>query len=104
VTGSAALRHEPLQEESWSSIWLLSPPRHDPSAETEEMYRDIDALNEVLITDGPYLETTEHVGCFWCWKPLTRTRRLPGGARPQLPVGHRLRHASFNCRMTLRKS
>jgi hypothetical protein len=51
---------------------------------------------KVLITDRPYLETKEHVGCFWCWKPLTRTRRWPGGARPQLPVGHRLRHASFN--------
>ena len=26
---------------------------------------------KVLITDGPFLETHEHVGGFGCWKPLT---------------------------------
>ena len=68
---------------------------YDPSAESEAMHRDIDVLNEemmaagvrifagglsaasnakslraqrsgkVLITDGPYLETKEHIGGFW---------------------------------------
>jgi hypothetical protein len=68
---------------------------YDPSVEDEAMSRDIDVLNEemiaagvrifvgglqlansakslraepnggVLITDGPYLETKEHVGGFW---------------------------------------
>src|SRR5262245_66148271 len=68
---------------------------YDPSAEDEAMSHDIDALNEemvaagvrifvgglspvssarslraqpdgkVLITDGPYLETKEHIGGFW---------------------------------------
>jgi len=68
---------------------------YDPSLEDEAMHRDIGALNkemkaagvrifvgglgpassakalraqpngEVLITDGPYLETREHVGGFW---------------------------------------
>ena len=68
---------------------------YDPSVETEAMSRDIDALNaemvaagvrvfvgglsaarnarslraqpdgKVLITDGPYLETKEHIGGLW---------------------------------------
>jgi hypothetical protein len=71
------------------------PSNFDPSAETEETKRDISALNkemiaagvrffagglqsetkakslraqpngQVLITDGPYLETKEHIGGFW---------------------------------------
>lgn len=71
------------------------PDDYDPSVETEAMARDIDALNDemeadgvrifvgglqparsakslraqpdgkVLITDGPYLETKEHIGGFW---------------------------------------
>jgi len=71
------------------------PDDYDPSVETEAMSRDIDALNDemvdagvrvfvggltparsaksvlsqedgkVLITDGPYLETKEHIGGFW---------------------------------------
>ena len=71
------------------------PDDFDPSVATEEMARDIDTLNEemvaagvrvfvggltpassakslraqpngkVLITDGPYLETNEHIGGFW---------------------------------------
>jgi hypothetical protein len=71
------------------------PDDFDPSAATEAMSRDIDTLNEemvaagvrvfvggltpardarslraqpdgkVLITDGPYLETKEHIGGFW---------------------------------------
>lgn len=68
---------------------------YDPSTEGEEMGRDIDALNDemtaagarffagglrhaslakslraqpdgaVLVTDGPYIESKEHVGGFW---------------------------------------
>ena len=71
------------------------PDDYDPSVETEAMSRDIDVLNDemvaagvrvfvggltaasearslraqpdgkVLITDGPYLETKEHIGGFW---------------------------------------
>jgi len=71
------------------------PDDYDPSVETEAMARDIDVLNDemeaagarifvgglqsarsakslrtqpdgkVLITDGPYLETKEHIGGFW---------------------------------------
>ena len=76
-------------------VAIYHPDDYDPSVETEAMSRDIDALNEemeaagvrvfvggltaasnarslraqpngkVLITDGPYLETKEHIGGFW---------------------------------------
>ena len=77
-------------------VAIHHPDDYDPSVETEAMSRDIDVLNEemvaagvrifagglspassakslraqpdgkVLITDGPYLETKEHVGGFGC--------------------------------------
>jgi hypothetical protein len=76
-------------------VAIHHPDNYDPSTEGEAMIRDIDALNEemeaagvrvfagglssarsakslraqsggkVLITDGPYLETKEHMGGFW---------------------------------------
>ena len=76
-------------------ITIYHPHNYDPSLEGEAMSRDIDTLNEemvakgvrvfvgglhpassakslrakpngeVLITDGPYTETKEHVGGLW---------------------------------------
>ena len=76
-------------------VAIHHPDDYDPSAEDDAMSRDIDALNDemvaagvrifvggllpahsakslraqpdgkVLITDGPYLETKEHIGGFW---------------------------------------
>jgi len=76
-------------------VAIHHPDDYDPSVETEAMARDIDVLNDemeaagvrifvgglspassakslraqpngkVLITDGPYLETKEHIGGFW---------------------------------------
>ena len=76
-------------------VAIHHPDDYDPSLEGEEMVRDIDALNEemeaagvrvfagglrsahhakslrkrpgggVVITDGPYAETKEHIGGFW---------------------------------------
>jgi hypothetical protein len=76
-------------------VAIHHPDNYDGSLEPESMARDIDALNEemaaagavvfvggltpvreakslraqpggkVLITDGPYLETKEHIGGFW---------------------------------------
>jgi hypothetical protein len=76
-------------------VAIHHPDDYDPSTEDEAMSRDIDVLNDemkvagvrifvgglhpassakslraqpdgrVLITDGPYLETKEHVGGFW---------------------------------------
>ena len=100
------------------------PDNFDPSTVTEAMVRDIDRLNEeaeaagvrvfagglqpptmakslraqpngdVLVTDGPYLETKEHVGGFWLlecanmdealeWgRKLARATTLPIEVRP----------------------
>ena len=76
-------------------VAIHHPDNYDPSVEGEAMQRDISALNEemdaagarifagglsaarrakslrtqpdgkVIITDGPYLETKEHIGGFW---------------------------------------
>ena len=76
-------------------VAIHHPDNYDPSVETEAMTEDIHALNremiaagarvfvaglspardaksvraqpggKVLVTDGPYLETKEHVGGFW---------------------------------------
>jgi hypothetical protein len=76
-------------------VAIHHPDNYDPSTEDEAMARDIDVLNEemsaagawffagglqsaprakslrkqpggeVVITDGPYLETKEHIGGFW---------------------------------------
>jgi len=94
-----------------------SPNDYDPSLEDEAMGRDIDALNyemkaagvrifvgglqlppsakslraqpdgKVLITDGPYLETKEHVGGFWVLEAADLNEALAWGARPLSPVG-----------------
>ena len=75
-------------------VAIHHPDDYDPSTEGEAMGRDIDALNEemvaagirifvgglqaaakakslraksgkVLVTDGPYIESKEHIGGFW---------------------------------------
>src|SRR5476651_1918260 len=76
-------------------VAIHHPDNYNPSLEGEEMVRDIDMLNEemeaagarffagglqsarhakslrkqpggdVVITDGPYIETKEHIGGFW---------------------------------------
>lgn len=76
-------------------VAIHHPDKRDPSSEDEAMVRDIDALNaemiaagvrlfagglqdvskakslhaqangEVLVTDGPYMDTKEHVAGFW---------------------------------------
>ena len=76
-------------------VAIHRPDNYDPSLEGEAMMRDIHALNKemiaagvrifagglhpaggakslraqpgggVLVTDGPYLETKEHIGGFW---------------------------------------
>jgi hypothetical protein len=76
-------------------VAIQHPDNYDPSQEGEQMIRDIGALNEemdaagarifagglesaakakslrrqpggkVVITDGPYIESKEHVGGFW---------------------------------------
>jgi len=109
-------------------VAIHHPDDYDPSVETEAMSRDIDALNaemvaagvrvfvgglsaarnarslraqpdgKVLITDGPYLETKEHIGGLWvleaanlddalAWgRKAAVACRAPVEVRPFLPM------------------
>jgi hypothetical protein len=105
-------------------VAIHHPDNYDPSLEDEAMVRDIDVLNEkmaaagarffagglqsashakslrkqpggeVLITDGPYLETKEHIGGFWILEQPTWMRPWRGDAKPSSPAAHRSRCAS----------
>jgi hypothetical protein len=87
------------------------PDNYDPSTEGEAMVRDIDMLNDemeaagvrlfagglsaassatslrkqpdgkVLVTDGPYLETKEHVGGFWILEAADLEEALAWGRK-----------------------
>jgi hypothetical protein len=92
-------------------VAIHHPDDYDQSVETEAMSRDIDALNDemvaagvrifvgglsaasnarslraqpngkVLITDGPYLETKEHIGGFWVLKAADLDEALAWGRK-----------------------
>lgn len=87
-------------------VAIHHPDNYDPSLEDEAMIRDIHALNremiaagvrifagglssankstslrrqpdgKVLITDGPYLETKEHIGGFWILETADRDQAV----------------------------
>ena len=92
-------------------VAIQHPDNYDPSLEGEAMIRDIRALNEemdaagarffagglepaakakslrkqpggeVVITDGPYLETKEHVGGFWILEAADMDEALAWGRK-----------------------
>jgi hypothetical protein len=92
-------------------VAIHHPDDYDPSAEGEAMSRDISALNremvaagvrvfvgglsparnakslraqpggKVLITDGPYLETKEHIGGFWVLEAADLDEALAWGRK-----------------------
>jgi hypothetical protein len=92
-------------------VAIHHPDNHAPSVEDEAMHRDISALNKemdaagarifagglsaargakslraqpdgkVLITDGPYLETKEHIGGFWILKAADLDEALAWGSK-----------------------
>ena len=92
-------------------VAIHHPDNYDPSVEDEAMHRDIDVLNdemkeagvrifvgglqpagrakslrarpdgEVLITDGPYLETKEHMGGFWILEAANMDEALTWGRK-----------------------
>jgi hypothetical protein len=92
-------------------VAIHHPDNYDPSREGEAMHRDIGALNEemiaagvrvfvgglrpasrakslraqpdgkVLITDGPYLETKEHIGGFWVLEAADLDEALAWGRK-----------------------
>ena len=92
-------------------VAIHHPDNYDPSLEGEAMARDIDTLNEemvaagvrifvggltaasdarslraqpdgkVLVTDGPYLETKEHIGGFWILEAASLDEALTWGRK-----------------------
>jgi hypothetical protein len=92
-------------------VAIHHPDDYDPSAEDEAMSRDIHGLNDemvaagvrkfvgglssassarslraqpdgtVLITDGPYLETKEHIGGFWVLEAASLDDALAWGRK-----------------------
>ena len=83
-------------------VAIHHPDNYDPSvSEDEAMSNDIDVLNDemkaagvrifvgltpppplkVLTTDGPYLETTEHVGGFWVLEAANLDEALAWGRK-----------------------
>jgi hypothetical protein len=92
-------------------VAIHHPDNYDPSVEGEEMVRDISALNRemiaagvrtfvgglsparnakslralpdgrVLVTDGPYLETKEHIGGFWVLETADLDEALAWGRK-----------------------
>src|ERR1700730_6020075 len=92
-------------------VAIHHPDNYDPSLEGEEMVRDIDELNEemgaagarffagglqsaplakslrkrpggeVVTTDGPYLETKEHIGGFWILEVASLDEALEWGSK-----------------------
>ena len=108
-------------------VAIHHPDGYDGSKEGEAMMRDIDVLNEemiaagarlfagglsaagsakslraqpdgkVRITDGPYLETKEHIGGFWILEAANLDEALAWGRKAlPLPVAHRSRCVRFN--------
>lgn len=92
-------------------VGIHHPDNYDPSTEGEAMAHDIDVLNEqmvamgirifvggfhpassakslrmqpngeVMMTDGPYLKTNEHVGEFWVIKAADLNEALAWGRK-----------------------
>lgn len=92
-------------------VAIHHPDDYDPSKEDEQMTRDIDVLNDemvaagvrlfvgglhlakkakslraqtggrVAVTDGPYLETKEHIGGFWVLEAASMDEALEWGRK-----------------------
>lgn len=92
-------------------VAIHHPDNYEPSREDEAMEREIDVLNQemitagvrifagglrpassakslraqpdgrVLITDGPYLETKEHIGGFWILEAATFDEAIEWGRK-----------------------
>ncbi len=92
-------------------VAIHHPDNYDPSKEDEAMHRDIDVLNEemiaagvrifvgglcstdgakslrkrpdgkVIVTDGPYIETKEHIGGFWVLQAVNMDEALEWGRK-----------------------
>ena len=52
--------HELLEESKAAGVWVFNGGLHPPGEATVVRFED----GELLVTDGPYLETREHLGGF----------------------------------------
>jgi hypothetical protein len=108
-------------------VAIHHPDDYDPSVEDEAMHRDIDVLNDemkavgarifvgglrsassakalrltpggaVLVTDGPYLETKEHVvGGFWVLEAASLDEALAWGRKAAVACRAPVEVRAFN--------
>src|ERR1700678_1631129 len=109
-------------------VAIHHPDNYDPSLEGEAMIRDIDVLNEemiaagvrtfaggllpassakslraqsggkVLVTDGPYLQTKEHIGGLWILECADMDEALAWARKGVAAIGGKLevREIFFN--------
>ena len=107
-------------------VAIHHPDNYDASLEDEAMHRDIDVLNDemvaagvrifvgglrqassakslraqpggkVLITDGPYLETKEHIGGFWVLKASDMNEALAWGRKAAVACRASVEVRAFN--------
>lgn len=107
-------------------VAIHHPDDYDPSVEDEAMHRDIDVLNdemkaagvrifvgglqaagraksvrlqpngEALITDGPYVESKEHVGGFWVLEAADMDEALVWGRKAALACRAPVEVRQFN--------
>lgn len=108
-------------------VAIHHPDAYDPSAEGEAMGRDIDRLNEemiaagarlfagglhavkeakslrkqaggkVAVTDGPYLETKEHIGGFWILEAADMAAALEWGRKAVIACRVNVEVREFQC-------
>ena len=91
-------------------VAIYHPDDYDPAKEPAEMHRDIDTLNDemvaagvrvfvgglapartaksvrrkgakLVLTDGPYIETREHIGGFWVLECATPEEAVAWGEK-----------------------
>ncbi len=107
-------------------VAIHHPDDYDPSVEDEAMTRDIDVLNDemvaagirifvggltvagkarslrrqpggkVLVTDGPYLETKEHIGGFWVIESADLEEALEWGRKAAVACRAPVEVRAFN--------
>ena len=107
-------------------VAIHHPDDYDPSVEDEAMHRDIDVLNDemkaagvrifvgglqgagraksvrlqpnggALITDGPYVESKEHVGGFWVLEAADMDEALVWGRKAAMACRAPVEVRQFN--------
>ena len=107
-------------------VAIHHPDDYDPSTEGEDMQRDIRALNQEmqaagvivfvgglapvreavsvrkrsdgqqLVTDGPYMETKEHVGGFWVLELASKDEALAWGRKAAIACRSPVEVRPFN--------